>query len=106
MTVRMRHTRAHTGNRRSHHAISAPHISTCVHCGAPHMRHRMCPTCGTYRGHEVVDVVAKKERTIARAKTKAKSRGLDVKEAETKVKDEAKASKSTAKTAKTKKTKK
>lgn len=114
MTVRMRHTRAHTGNRRSHHALKAPQISTCPNCGAPYMRHRMCPTCGTYRGKEVVDIVAKKERTVARAKAKAKSRGLDVKEAETKAKDEAKvekaakktaAKKSTAKKATTKKTK-
>gem|GEM_PF-118585 len=89
MTVRMRHTRAHTGNRRSHHALQAPQISTCPNCSAPYMRHRMCPTCGTYRGREVVDMVAKKERSIERAKVKAKSRGLDVHEATEKAKEEA-----------------
>ena len=104
MTVRMRHTRAHTGNRRSHHALKAPQISTCPNCGAPYMRHRACPTCGIYRGHEVVDMVAKKERTIARAKAKAKGRGLDVKDAETKVKNEVKAEKKVAKKSTAKKT--
>jgi len=104
MTVRMRHTRAHTGNRRSHHALKATQISTCPNCGAPYMRHRMCPTCGTYRGKEVIDIVAKKERTVARAKAKAKSRGLDVKEAEAKVKEETKTKKKETKTKKKKST--
>ncbi len=65
----------------------------------------MCAECGTYRGREVVDIVAKKERTIARAKNKAKSRGLDIKEAGEKAKTET-APKSTGKTTKTKTIKK
>ncbi|MBC8465207.1 MAG: 50S ribosomal protein L32 [Parcubacteria group bacterium] len=90
MSVRMRHTRSHTKNRRSHHALSTPRLSTCGNCGAAHLRHRMCGECGTYRGREVIDVVAQKERKIERAKDKAKSMGLDMKEAETKARKEEK----------------
>ncbi len=59
MVVRMRHTRSHTGNRRSHHAIKMGALSKCSQCGAPRMSHRMCAKCGTYKGKTVVDTVAK-----------------------------------------------
>lgn len=68
MVVRMRHTRAHTGNRRSHHALEGARLSTCVKCSAPHVRHRACTTCGTYRGKTVVDVLAKTVKKEKRAK--------------------------------------
>ena len=64
MTVRMRHTRSHTRNRRSHHALEMPRLSTCPKCSAMHLRHKMCTNCGTYRGREVVDVM---KRVIKRA---------------------------------------
>jgi large subunit ribosomal protein L32 len=96
MSVRMRHTRAHTKNRRSHHALSAPRLSTCANCGAEHIRHRMCGECGTYRGREVIDIVAQKERKIERAENKAKSMGVDVKNAEEKAHKEEKAEKKPA----------
>ncbi len=70
MSVRMRHTRAHTGNRRSHHALTMPRLSTCGKCGAFHIRHRLCEACGTYRGKEMVDVVAVAEKKAAKAKGK------------------------------------
>lgn len=59
MTIRMRHTRSHTRNRRSHHALTLPRLSKCVKCGALHIRHRMCTTCGSYKGRVVVDVMKK-----------------------------------------------
>ncbi len=34
------------------------------------MRHRACQNCGKYRGHQVVDVVARTERNQARSKRK------------------------------------
>ena len=78
MSVRMRVTRSHTGNRRSHHALKEPRLSTCAKCGAAHLRHRMCPECGDYRGREVIDIVAKREARVKRREDKLRRMGEDV----------------------------
>lgn len=72
MVVRMRHTRAHTGNRRSHHALVAKKLATCE-CGAARLSHAACPTCGRYKGRVVVDFAAQAQaRADKRAKKLAK----------------------------------
>ncbi len=65
MVVRMRHTRAHTANRRSHHALKAQTLATCE-CGAVRVSHRACASCGRYRGRVVVDVAKKATAKVAR----------------------------------------
>ncbi len=50
----MRHTKGHTGNRRSHHAIKNIHQTNCASCGAIKMAHNACSTCGMYRGRMVI----------------------------------------------------
>lgn len=75
MSVRMRVNRSHTGNRRSHHALKEPRLSTCGKCGAHHLRHRMCPECGSYRGREVVDVAGKKAARMQRREARLKAMG-------------------------------
>ncbi|MCD8494641.1 MAG: 50S ribosomal protein L32 [Candidatus Pacebacteria bacterium] len=70
MVIRMRHTRAHTRNRRAHHALSAPAITT-TEAGVPHLRHRATKD-GHYRGRQVLDVVAQAEKKIAKAKKTSK----------------------------------
>ncbi|MBT3282967.1 50S ribosomal protein L32 [bacterium] len=75
MTVRMRHTRSHTANRRSHHALKEPRLSSCPDCKSPTKRHTMCASCGRYRGRVVVDMAAKIEKKQEKAKAKAKARG-------------------------------
>ena len=77
MVVRMRHTKSHSANRRSHHALTGPRLSLCINCGAPHMRHRMCANCGTYRKREVVNVAAIAEKKAVRAKAKARAMGQE-----------------------------
>ncbi|MHB0977923.1 MAG: 50S ribosomal protein L32 [Minisyncoccota bacterium] len=48
----MRHTRSQTNSRRSHHGLSKPTL-TKDKSGAVHLRHRMDPKSGTYRGRKV-----------------------------------------------------
>lgn len=70
MVIRMRHTRSHTANRRSHHALKAPTLSECKNCGAKHRPHHMCLECGFYKGKMVVDMTAKKKAREARRAAK------------------------------------
>jgi len=58
MTVRMRHTRGHTNNRRSHHKLEKPAI-TKDEQGNARLRHRVSLATGTYRGRKVIDMSAK-----------------------------------------------
>ena len=70
MVIRMRHTRAHTKNRRSHHALKAPTMVACSHCDGYHRPHHMCLECGFYKGRQVMDLTAKKEAREARMQAK------------------------------------
>jgi len=42
--------------RRSHHALTEVSPSSCSHCGAPSLPHRVCGTCGHYGDKEVLKV--------------------------------------------------
>ena len=68
----MRHTRAHTANRRSHHALKGGKFSPCPDCGAMRMPHRVCYACGKYRGRQVIDVMKKVNKKAAKAKKEGK----------------------------------
>jgi len=70
MVIRMRHTRAHTKNRRSHHALKAPTLAICSNCEAKHRPHHMCLECGFYKGKMVVDMSAKKKARTERLEAK------------------------------------
>lgn len=70
MTVRMRHTRGHTNNRRSQIKIAKPAISKDSE-GNSHMRHRVSLATGTYRGRKVIDLNAKLERKSKKVSEKA-----------------------------------
>ncbi|MGH7175488.1 MAG: 50S ribosomal protein L32 [Minisyncoccia bacterium] len=68
MSVRMRHTKGHTGNRRSHHALKAMRLVKSEN-GSLSLPHRLDETTGTYRGRLIAapKVKANKEQ---RAKNK------------------------------------
>lgn len=70
MVIRMRHTRAHTKNRRSHHALKAATLAVCKNCGAEHRPHHMCLECGFYKGRQVIDLAAKKAKRNERMQAK------------------------------------
>lgn len=67
MVIRMRSTRSHTGNRRSHHALKANTIVTDKKTGVPHLRHRASLETGMYRDRNVVDVVKKAAKQAKKA---------------------------------------
>ncbi|MGH7249553.1 MAG: 50S ribosomal protein L32 [Minisyncoccia bacterium] len=74
MVVRMRHTKSHTKNRRSHHALDSTNFAKCENCGALKRRHTVCQSCGFYRGKKVLDLVKKAEKKQKKAKAKAAER--------------------------------
>ena len=69
MVIRMRHTRSHTGNRRSHHALKSVNFTACTNCEQPRKTHNVCTNCGFYRGRKVLDVVKKAEKKQAKKKS-------------------------------------
>lgn len=75
MVIRMRSTRSHTGNRRSHHALRGMRLSLCENCQRPKLPHNLCANCGVYKGNAVIDKKAELAKEAARAKRRAKERG-------------------------------
>ena len=67
----MRHTRAHTKNRRSHHALKAPTLAVCANCNESHRPHHMCLNCGFYKGRQVIDLELKQKEREARKQAKS-----------------------------------
>jgi large subunit ribosomal protein L32 len=42
--------------RRTHYKLTAVKLVPCTTCGELHRPHHMCPSCGSYRGVEIVRV--------------------------------------------------
>jgi large subunit ribosomal protein L32 len=42
--------------RRANWKITAPNVTRCPKCQEPVMSHRVCPSCGTYKTRQVVEV--------------------------------------------------
>lgn len=70
MSVRMRHTRAQTRDTRSHHAVKPARFSKCPKCKADVLPHTLCLNCGTYKGREIIDVLAKLTKKERKQKEK------------------------------------
>jgi len=51
-----RHSRSRRDKRRANWKLTAPNPSQCSNCQEPKMPHRVCPSCGTYRGRKVLEV--------------------------------------------------
>lgn len=73
MVVRMRSTRSHRNNRRSHFALRASALSACASCGKPRLSHALCPSCGSYRGKVITDMQARIDKKLKKQKEKEKA---------------------------------
>jgi large subunit ribosomal protein L32 len=40
--------------RANHDKVSAPNVVPCQNCSAPTVSHRACPSCGFYKGRDVL----------------------------------------------------
>ncbi len=70
-----RHTKSRRNKRRLHLRLSPIMLTSCAKCGRAVLPHHVCQWCGTYRGREAINVLAKldkkerkkKERELAEA---------------------------------------
>jgi large subunit ribosomal protein L32 len=44
------------GRRRSHHALPARNLTPCPKCHELRLPHQVCPSCGSYKGVQVIEV--------------------------------------------------
>jgi large subunit ribosomal protein L32 len=57
-----RHSNIRQGKRRfSNYRLKETNLSKCPSCGAPNLSHQACPTCGQFKGRQVIKLKAKKE---------------------------------------------
>jgi large subunit ribosomal protein L32 len=42
--------------RRGAQKAEMPSVNRCPKCGDPKVPHRVCPTCGSYKGEQVIEV--------------------------------------------------
>ncbi len=47
-------SRSRTRRRKANWKVESPHTVSCPQCNSPKLPHRACPSCGTYRGREVI----------------------------------------------------
>lgn len=64
----MRHTRGHTNNRRSHHALAGANIVKDKESGNLRLPHRLDETTGMYRGKQIFTPRAKKAASADKVK--------------------------------------
>lgn len=57
-TPKKKTSRSVRGMRRSHDAMSATTVINCKNCGALVKPHHVCPSCGYYKGREIVSAAA------------------------------------------------
>lgn len=49
-------SKARRDKRRTHKKLSMPNIILCPQCQEPRLPHRVCLSCGTYNGREVLAI--------------------------------------------------
>jgi large subunit ribosomal protein L32 len=60
---------ARRDKRRANHRAEEATLNRCPRCHSPRRPHRVCPTCGTYKGREVVDMTVAQAPTTTASET-------------------------------------
>ena len=60
MQPKRRTSKSKRNMRRSHHALTPPTLSECPQCHEVKMPHLVCPSCGYYKGKEVIKIKEEK----------------------------------------------
>lgn len=60
-------SKTRTRQRRSHLALKKLNLGSCSKCGEVKISHHICPTCGTYKGDQVIDF-SKKDQKQSKSK--------------------------------------
>jgi len=68
MSIRMRHTRGHTGNRRSHHALKATKSIKDKESGNLRLPHHLDEATGMYRGKQIALPRVKAVKVVKKVK--------------------------------------
>ena len=55
-------SRSRRDRRRFHHALRKIHLVDCPQCHARRRPHHICPSCGSYRGVQYLDVKSKEPK--------------------------------------------
>jgi len=63
-------SKSRQGQRRMHIFLKSPKFAACKKCAKPVLPHTLCVNCGTYRGREVIDVLAKLDKKARKQKKK------------------------------------
>lgn len=58
--------------RRSHLALKKRKLVACSHCKKMIRPHQVCPSCGYYKGREVINVLAKQMKKAEKKKHQQK----------------------------------
>lgn len=74
MVPKQRQTKSRSRKRRSHHALKKIVLSKCQKCSQPVLPHRVCQSCGFYKGKEVIDVMAKLSKRQRKKAEKAQKK--------------------------------
>lgn len=51
-------SKAKAASRKNHWKLTAKNFSSCPNCSAAKLPHRVCPSCGFYKGKQVMEVKA------------------------------------------------
>lgn len=63
-----RHSKQRGRLRRTSYKVKSRSLSTCPQCGKPKLPHRICLTCGYYKGKEQVVILSVQEKKKNREK--------------------------------------